>query len=118
MQTATRIGPPRCTHITQTPENACGSADAHRPFLLWDFRARLSPACSRSRQVWRHLLQHRNGDRCEPLGELDSDAARLQAFAMGLDIDPENAALRDGLQGVSEDLTGDDLRKVPSQLCS
>lgn len=34
---------------------------------------------------------------------------------MGLDIDPDHAALRDGLQGVSEDLTGDDLRKVLSQ---
>ena len=38
-----------------------------------------------------------------------------QAFAMGLDIDPDHAALRDGLQGVSEDLTGDDLRKVMLQ---
>ena len=31
---------------------------------------------------------------------------------MGLDIDPNHAALRDGLQAVTEDLTGDDLRKV------
>jgi hypothetical protein len=36
----------------------------------------------------------------------------MQAFAMGLDIEPDNAAMRDGLQAVSDDLTGNDLREV------
>ena len=44
-----------------------------------------------------------------------SNVGLAQAFAMGLDIDPDHAALREGLQAVSEDLTGNDLRKVRLQ---
>ena len=36
----------------------------------------------------------------------------MQAYAMGLDIEPDSAELRDGLQAVSDDLTGNDLREV------
>ena len=50
------------------------------------------------------------------MSKFECNVTRPQAFAMGLDIDPENAALRDGLQGVSDDLTGDDLRKVLQRL--
>lgn len=36
----------------------------------------------------------------------------VQAFAMGLDLDPENEKLREALQGVSDDLTGAQLKMV------
>ena len=63
--------------------------------------AGLMPSCCRtSASTYSWVLQHRERE------------GLMQAFAMGLDIDPGNTTLRDGLQAVSDDLTGNDLRDV------
>ena len=63
--------------------------------------AGLMPSCCRtSAATYGWVLQRRERE------------GLMQAFAMGLDSDPDNTTLRDGLQAVNDDLTGNDLREV------